>query len=540
MNRRRHRRLDGRRLGRLRQRRLSRICSSTSTAVRSCFTTTAAAASRRSASGRGLPRWVNANSAVWLDYDRDGWLDLFLAGYWPEDVDLWKLTTTRIMPESFEYAENGGRKYLLRNRGDGTFDDVTAAAGHHVAALDARRSAPPTCWAPAIPICFSPTTTASRSCYANRGRRSRVRRCRPRDRCRPHAQERDERVVRRRLQRRPPVDLQDEHLGAGCAGAGQRSLGAEAGAGGGAVEYENLASSLGVDLGGWSWGAQFGDLNNDGTLDIYLVNGYVSAGRSHQLLVRLLRDRRRAQRHHRRRAELARDERPQPVRLPAKARLDQRRPWAASPRWRRSSARPTSTTAAPSRWPTCRTPACSTCIVANQRGPLLLYKNSVQPGRHWIAFELEGSASNRSAIGARVELHWNGRRQVQEVSGGSGFSAQNQRRLHYGLGERGAGGPRRDPLAVGPSPDDGTARGRHAPQGDGTSMSPDTTAVSPAARAACPAASVLTLDNRFLGPILITCILIAAHLSFGILEGYERTGAGDRRRRFWRRWRWAA
>jgi len=37
-------------------------------------------------------------------------------------------------------------------------------------------------------------------------------------------------------------------------------------------------SSLGVDLGGWSWGAQFGDLNNDGHLDLYLVNGYVSAG----------------------------------------------------------------------------------------------------------------------------------------------------------------------------------------------------------------------------------------------------------------------
>ena len=46
----------------------------------------------------------------------------------------------------------------------------------------------------------------------------------------------------------------------------------------GARQYENLASSMGVDLGGWSWGAQFGDLNNDGTLDLYLVNGYVSAG----------------------------------------------------------------------------------------------------------------------------------------------------------------------------------------------------------------------------------------------------------------------
>ena len=73
-------------------------------------------------------------------------------------------------------------------------------------------------------------------------------------------------------------------------------------------------------------------------------------------------------------------------------------------------------------------------IVANQRGPLLIYKNHVQPGRHWIELELEGRKSNRRAIGARVELHWNGRTQVQEVSGGSGFSAQNDRRLHYGLG----------------------------------------------------------------------------------------------------------
>src|SRR6476660_6138879 len=77
----------------------------------------------------GLPPWINANSAVWLDYDRDGWLDLFVAGYWPEDVDLWHLQTTRIMPESFEYANNGGRKYMFHNRHDGTFDEVSAALG---------------------------------------------------------------------------------------------------------------------------------------------------------------------------------------------------------------------------------------------------------------------------------------------------------------------------------------------------------------------------------------------------------------------------
>ena len=43
------------------------------------------------------------------------------------------------------------------------------------------------------------------------------------------------------------------------------------------LKYENLAGAMGVELGGWSFGAQFGDLNNDGTLDLYLTNGYVSA-----------------------------------------------------------------------------------------------------------------------------------------------------------------------------------------------------------------------------------------------------------------------
>jgi len=74
-------------------------------------------------------------------------------------------------------------------------------------------------------------------------------------------------------------------------------------------------------------------------------------------------------------------------------------------------------------------------VVANQRGPLLIYKNTVAPENKWIEFELAGTKSNRSAIGAQVTVLWNGQRQVQEVSGGSGFCAQNQRALHFGLGK---------------------------------------------------------------------------------------------------------
>ena len=73
-------------------------------------------------------------------------------------------------------------------------------------------------------------------------------------------------------------------------------------------------------------------------------------------------------------------------------------------------------------------------VVANQRGPLLVYRNSVDPERRWIGFDLKGLKSNRSAIGAQVRLFWDGQEQMQEVSGGSGFSSQNQRRLHFRAG----------------------------------------------------------------------------------------------------------
>src|ERR1700730_17864474 len=77
----------------------------------------------------GLPPWINANTAIWFDYDGDGLLDLFVGGYYAEDIDLWHIATTRIMPESFEYAKNGGRKYLFHNLGHGKFEEVAEKTG---------------------------------------------------------------------------------------------------------------------------------------------------------------------------------------------------------------------------------------------------------------------------------------------------------------------------------------------------------------------------------------------------------------------------
>jgi hypothetical protein len=87
-------------------------------------------------------------------------------------------------------------------------------------------------------------------------------------------------------------------------------------------------------------------------------------------------------------------------------------------------------------------------VVANQNGPLLLYKNTVAPGRDWVQFELTGGArpgreagrSNRSAVGARVKLTWRQgadgppQQQVQAVTAGDGYASQGMFRLHFGLG----------------------------------------------------------------------------------------------------------
>jgi hypothetical protein len=53
---------------------------------------------------------------------------------------------------------------------------------------------------------------------------------------------------------------------------------------------------------------------------------------------------------------------------------------------------------------------------------------------HWVTFALTGTASNRNAIGARVRISVGRETQMDEVRGGGSYYAQNDFRVHFGIG----------------------------------------------------------------------------------------------------------
>lgn len=377
----------------------------------------------------GLPSWANIGCATWFDYDRDGWIDLLLAGYWPDDVQLEQLNHTRIMPESFEYAKNGGRKWLLRNTGNMKFEDVTHAVG-----IDSTR------WTLAVvaadfnddsyPDLFLANDYGVSELYVNDAGKH------------FHEQGKDSGIGYA-----PKSGMNaavGDVLNQGRLAIYESNISEEGvliqgnnlwfPAPDGSLRFDNLASVMSVELGGWSFGAQFGDLNNDGFVDLYLTNGYVSGGHGTSYWY----DFSQITGGH---SSIISDAMNWPaMKGRSLAGYQSKRVWlnngagkfqevsqfvGASDRY---DGRAVALADLDNR-------GALDVLVANQRGPFLLYRNQVAVDRHWIGFELTGTKSNRSAIGARVRVYWNGQQQLQELVAASGFAAQNQRRLHFGLGD---------------------------------------------------------------------------------------------------------
>lgn len=355
-------------------------------------------------------RW--GTGCAFLDFDRDGFLDLFVANYVQFDIESTPDSKSGICHyKGLRVACGpaglpGGRNVLYRNRGNGAFEDVsetsriTSAKGTYglgVSTLDFDNDG----W---IDIYVANDSNPSALYRNNRD-----------------------------------GTFTDIGVQAGCSysqdGKAQAGMGVAIGdydrngfmdifktnfagdtstlysnTGTGLCEDMTFSAGIGVNTRWLGWGAGFLDLDNDGWLDLFLANGHVypevsqlqtEAGyKQRKVVYRNLRGRR---------FEDLSERLGQPITIPKASR------------------------------------GCAfgdfdndgsvDVVVSNIHDTCDLFRLEGPAESHWITIHLVGTQSNRSAIGTRVRCVVRGSSRIEEVRGGGSYLSQNDLRLHFGLGE---------------------------------------------------------------------------------------------------------
>ncbi|HEV3457714.1 MAG TPA: CRTAC1 family protein [Thermoanaerobaculia bacterium] len=371
----------------------------------------------------GLDRYLNSITAVAFDYDHDGYLDLFVGNYF-QPVNLFHPGAPRFFPESFETAKNGGGVTVYHNNGDGTFSDVTAKVGMagisgwtlDIGHGDANNDG----WDDVYVACdfgtdyffvnnrdgtFSDRTATAIGYDTKKGM---------------NAEWGDydndgwlDVFV---------TNITDDYMREGNFLWHNN----------GNLTFTDVARETGTWETGWGWGGKFFDYDNDGWLDLYVVNGWVSAGPQSyvpdifEMIVRPgvdLADARswppmgskslsgyeKKKLYHNEGGQLFRD---QAARHGLDSVRDGRGIVVAD----------------------FDNDGRMDLFVTNANAEPYLYHNLLPTGAHWLELELEGRKSNRDAVGTKVLVTAEGRRMLRFVDGGNGFAAQSTKRIHAGLG----------------------------------------------------------------------------------------------------------
>jgi len=355
-------------------------------------------------------RW--GTGCAFLDYDRDGRLDLFVANY--IDLDL----ATAPTPDSglcrYKGIQvacgppglTGGKNALYHNRGDGTFEDVsdkagvTAATGTYglgVSTLDfdndgwvdlyvANDSNPSALYRNNHNGTFTDVAVTSGCAYSQDGK--------------PQA---GMGVAVGDYDRNGTMDIFKTNF------AGDTST-LYANSGEGACEDRTFAAGIGLNTRWLGWGTGWIDLDNDGWLDLFLTNGHVY---------------------------------PEVVQLKTEAGYKQRKVVyrnLGNGRFQDISERLGEPVTVPkagrgSAFADFDNDGHVDVAVANVNDRPDLFRLTDSSGHHWITLTLAGTTSNRNAIGARVRAVAGGVSQWQEVRGGGSYLSQNDFRVHFGVGE---------------------------------------------------------------------------------------------------------
>lgn len=375
--------------------------------------------------GVGYQGYVS--KAITLDYNRDGYLDIYLSCYFNEKHDLWNLSTTKIMHNDFERARNGGRNVLLRNNGDNTFTDVseetnTADAGWTLASGTADLNQDG--W----PDIYNANDFGPDMLLINQNGES------------------FQAVVQKRgvgddTFKSMNVDFADLFHDGRLANfvtniSKERYL----------LEgnqlwhedengvYVDRAQEMGVQQTGWGWGARFFDADNSGNLSLMVTNGFISADKKQDYWFDM--------------GTLATTPGyivEDTVNWPA-FKNKTMSGYELNPLYLNTGDRfedvshdvgvvfteDSRGVAAVDLF----NRGMLDLVFANQGEPTKVYKNEVTNGNHWLTLSLTGTApSNRDAVGARVTFEVGGVTTVIERDGGNSHGGQSDPRIHLGLGQ---------------------------------------------------------------------------------------------------------
>jgi len=354
-----------------------------------------------------------STSAIWFDYDRDGLLDLFVCNYvrWSPEHDVFCSLDAKHKSYCTPEAYRGDTSWLFHNRGDGTFEDVTATSGIFdssskslgVALFDYDQDG----W----PDLLVANDTQPNKLYRNLG----------------NGKFKDVAVE---------VGLAFSADGKARAGMGVDVGDFEnSGKPGVAVTnfdnemvglyratrtgvFDDIATASGVGLASRNtlgFGCAFLDVDLDGALDLAVANGHIDEtvrnirgntgyAQAPQLFLNQILNQGEAR---------FRD-----VAGEVGGGFDQ-------PRVGRGLA-----------YGDFDRDGDLDILLTTNNGPAFLYRNDQTAGNRSIRFRLEGTKSNRDAVGAVVKIFYNGQVQSRTVRGGSSYLSQSELPVTFGVGKR--------------------------------------------------------------------------------------------------------